>query len=253
MVPNLFLLGAGKCGTTTLHKLLSLHPDIHACEPKEPSFFCSQFQVVSNPIDYLRLFDTDCRYRMDSSHVYFSNPESASALASLFPDAKFILIFRDPIQRSLSLYQHMRRKNRRWEVPLETKKRFIDALKAEEHRASSPEFFKNCKQYFYNYLYVRSSRYDEQLERYLELFDRSAFFVTTLAALKGDSEVVIREILEFLELDLSRIPSLPKKPENIAMNRIEMDDESYEFLDKEFAGQNERVNQLVGKKLDWSL
>lgn len=39
MRPNLFVLGAGKCGTTSLYHLLQRHPDIHVCDPKEPSFF----------------------------------------------------------------------------------------------------------------------------------------------------------------------------------------------------------------------
>src|SRR5688500_5255551 len=70
MAPNLFLLGAAKCGTTSLHAILGQHPDIHACWGKEPTFFNWPFQVVRNPLEYFRLFDSPKRYRLDSSGAY---------------------------------------------------------------------------------------------------------------------------------------------------------------------------------------
>src|SRR5205823_7828937 len=131
-LPNLFVLGAGKCGTTTLHNLLSLHPSIVMSKPKEPSFWCRSFQVVKNPMEYFSLFSVrngaTAIYRGESSHVYFSNPETAEVIAALFPDAKFIVILRDPMQRAYSLYRHMRRGNHE-SIPT-----FHEALVKEDER-----------------------------------------------------------------------------------------------------------------------
>jgi hypothetical protein len=70
MAPNLFILGAAKCGTTSLHAILGQHPDIHASTEKEPTFFCWPFQKIRDPIAYFKLFDSPARYRMESSTAY---------------------------------------------------------------------------------------------------------------------------------------------------------------------------------------
>ena len=101
MLPNLFILGAGKCGTTSLYHILRQHKDIHVSSIKEPSFFCWYFQVVKDPITYFHLFDSNARYRLEASHVYMSNPETAPVLKALFPQAKFIVTLRNPKKRSL--------------------------------------------------------------------------------------------------------------------------------------------------------
>jgi len=143
--------------------------------PKEPSFFCSYFQVVSNPIDYFRLFDSSCRWRGDSSHLYLSNPETAPILHALFPEARFIVILRDPRARAHSLYRHMRRYKHEDGEPLELLESFEEALLAEEHRYTDAGFPRSCRQYFWNFMYCRSGLYDLQLERYFKLYGRDKF------------------------------------------------------------------------------
>ncbi len=155
--PNLFILGAGKCGTTSLYHLLERHPEIKASEIKEPSFFCSYFQVIQNPIVYFHLFDPPRKYRLDASHVYFSNPETPQVLFDLFPDARFILSLRHPKARAHSLYQHMRRARHADGRPLELVETFQDALALEAERFHSDSFFSTCRHYFWNFMYMRSS------------------------------------------------------------------------------------------------
>lgn len=80
MTPKVFILGAAKRGTTTLYNILQQHPQVWASRIKEPSFFCSYFQVVRNPVAYFRLFESDRPCSLEASHVYFSNPETAPIL-----------------------------------------------------------------------------------------------------------------------------------------------------------------------------
>jgi Sulfotransferase domain len=252
-VPNMFILGAGKCGTTTLWRILSHHPDIHMSATKEPTFFCSYYQNVKDPVSYSRLFDNPARYRSEASHAYFSNPQTARVLRELFPDAKFIVILRNPKNRAYSLYRHMRRHrgNRRGHEKIKT---FFEALSAEETRFRSKEFFDNCPQYFWNFLYCRSSFYDEQLARYFALFDRKQFHVMTLAELARDTAGEIEGILSFL--------NVPKEPlKNFKLHaRNESPEGAYEpmdaasaaFMEKRFEGLTGRVDRLIGRSLDWS-
>ena len=251
--PNLFILGAGKCGTTSLYHLLERHPEIKVSAVKEPSFFCSHFQVISNPVTYFGLFDSDRKYRVDASHVYFSNPETAPILASLFPEAKFILALRDPKARALSLYQQMRRAVHVDGQPMELAECFNSALALEAERFASPAFRQNCRHYFWNFMYMRSSIYDEQLARYLRFYPRERFLVTSLAELQTNPAGVVQSIAEFLELDSAGFgDGIPYA--NVApAYDVDFAPESLALMDAQFGDLTERVDRLVGRALDWSL
>jgi len=195
-LPNFFILGAGKCGTTSLYHYLKNHPDIYLSPVKEPCFFCETFQIIKNPVDYARLFDAAGTKTLigEASHVYFTNPSSAGTLRQFFPDAKFILILRHPADRAYSLYHHMRR------YGYETLGTFEKALSAEEKRVSSEFFRRHCNQYLYNFFYFRSGLFGEQVERYFSLFSRSQFHIVTLAQLMERPLPTIEGIYKFLDV-----------------------------------------------------
>ncbi|MBB4953390.1 hypothetical protein H4S14_001342 [Agrobacterium vitis] len=250
--PNLFILGAGKCGTTTLYDLLARHPDIHVCDPKEPSFFCRHFQVVTNPVEYFHLFESDRRYRVDASHVYFSNPETAPILHDLFPHARFLLILRQPKLRAHSLYHQMRRAPHHDGQPLELMESFGEALAAEAERFFSLEFTKQCRQYFWNFMYMRSSEYDVQLLRYLALFPRKQFLIMTLGELHRSPDVILGDIAKFLDVDVAGFSGeIPIA--NAAPAYADFDSACDAMMERHFGDLMDRVDAIVGRSLDWSL
>jgi hypothetical protein len=242
--PNLFILGAGKCGTTSLHHALSGHPQIHLTRVKEPTFFSAGFQIVSNPIEYFNLFPEIEGKRLygEASHGYLSAPEAAPVLRQLFPDAKFLVIVRDPVQRGHSLYRHM------WRYKHEHLSTFEKALDAEDARFADPKFRANCPQYFWNYMYLRSSLYDVQLKRYLDLFPRDQFFVLTLGEWAAEPERRLREICRFLDVDENA--SLDVAPQNQAETAPPLAPATRAALDERFRGVRERLEALVGRELE---
>jgi hypothetical protein len=194
LLPNFFILGAAKCGTTSLYHYLRQHPEIYMSPIKEPCFFCDSFQVVRDPVAYSRLFENAgnlCAIG-EASHVYLTNPSSAKTLKTFLPDAKFILTLRHPADRAYSLYHHMRR------YGYETIGTFEKALAAEEKRFRSKRFKKNCNQYFYNFLYFRSGLFACQIKRFFDLFDQSRFHILTLDRLKKDPARELSAIYDFL-------------------------------------------------------
>jgi hypothetical protein len=240
--PNFFLLGAGRCGTTTLHSMLRQHPEIFMSSVKEPSFFCSYFQVVKNPVTYFQLFTPGKGEKTigEASHVYFSNPESAPVIHQLFPDAKFILIFRSPTERAYSLYNFMRLA--KFE-PLES---FEEAIEMENRRFDDPEFFRNCPQYFWNFMYVRSSCYDLQWQRYLQFYPRSSFFPLSLHELRMDPGLWMKRIYEFLGVDGGFSPSFER------LNSFDyppISTETKERLDEHFSDVVSRTEALAGRDM----
>ncbi len=195
--PNFFILGSAKSGTTSLYYYLKQHPSIFLSEIKEPTFFCENFQVIKNPITYFELFDnvTNEKCIGEASHTYMSDPKSPKILKTLFPNAKFILILRNPAERAYSLYNHMRRHG------FEKVSSFRKALNIEDKRFSSAKFKDNNPQSFWNFMYFHSGLYGEQLERYFSLFNKKQFYILTLDELSKNFDNKIKEIFEFLDVD----------------------------------------------------
>lgn len=241
--PNFFLLGAGRCGSTTLYSMLRQHPEIFMPELKEPSFFCSYFQLVKDPISYFRLFSPVENETAigEASHVYLSNPESPPVIRALFPAARFILIFRNPTERAYSLYRWAHR------LKLEPLETFEQALDAEDSRYRDPEFFENCPYYFWNYMYVRSSYFHLQWGRYLDLFPREQFFALSLNELRSDTKYWMQTLFAFLGVDSTFAPLLehrnfhPTPPMKV---------ETRQRLDEQFQEVSDKTNDLAGRELD---
>ncbi len=111
--PNLFIIGAPKCGTTALAENLSQHPEVFLPIQKEPRFFdASTFYdypedfLTKDLNDYLKYYthSEGAKYRVDASVFNMYKKESIENILDLSPDAKFILIIRDPVEASISMF-----------------------------------------------------------------------------------------------------------------------------------------------------
>ena len=244
--PNFFILGAGKCGTTTLYGMLRQHPEIFMPSVKEPTFYCSHYQVISDPVTYHGLFaDTDAfACRGEASHAYFSNPETPALLHLLYPDAKFILILRNPSNRAYSMFQDLRK------MGVETISDFVDALNAEESRFNDRDFFSICPQYFWNFMYKRSSRYDIQLARYLELYPLSQFFVMSLSELRNDPITWAKSIFSFLGVSKKFTPYVGVLNKGVYSDHISPKTRS--SLDDYFSSTFQYIQDIVGRDMNLS-
>lgn len=205
-LPNFFILGAGRCGTTSLAQHLRGHDQIFIPGIKEPSFFASSFQWVSDPGKYIDLYRDghEALARGDASHIYLEDPKSPEILEAFFPDAKFVLMFRNPADRAVALYAMM------LEHGYEVHRTFEKALAAEDRRFESTKFRKTCPQSFWNFLYYRSGLFGEQVARYLERWPRDRFYATTLYDYLAEPDVVVGEILGFLGVDAAELGPVPR-------------------------------------------
>jgi Sulfotransferase domain len=213
--PNFFILGAAKCGTTSLWYYLGQHPEIFLCRPKEPGFFFRGKKAVAEPADYFSLFDAagDRRIIGEASPSYLSCPETPELIRLLCPEAKFIITVRHPADRAHSLYYFMRA------LGLESAQTFDGALKLEPRRISDEGFRRNCTFQFEHCLYFRSGLFGEQAQRYLRVFDRNRFYFLTLDRLKRESLVVVREIFAFLGVTPEFTPDLSRKYTSLFTSR----------------------------------
>jgi hypothetical protein len=178
-LPNLVLVGGLKCGTTSLHHYLNLHPEIAMSRPKELNFFVAELNWDLGPDWYAAHFDSNAPVRGETSPHYTARPrldDVAGRMHEVIPDAKLVYAVRDPIARLLSHYVH--------NVGGGYESRSLDAVLAEESSA-----------------YVDRSRYAYQLEPYLDTFGREAIAIVAQDELRDDRQGTMRSLFEFLEVD----------------------------------------------------
>ncbi|GAK49454.1 sulfotransferase [Candidatus Moduliflexus flocculans] len=184
---------------------LKQHPQIAMPDDfkyKEPSFFSLHYRFRLKASDYLNLF-AGAEGKMaigEASHAYLSSPESAELIHDIYPDAKIIIILRNPVDRAFSLYQWMFREGYEWLFPFEK------ALAAEEERLNDKQFEYQNPQYYYNYLYYYSGLYSEQILRYLTRFPKEQMRILLFEDLKYRPLQIVQELYEFLGVDLNFTP-----------------------------------------------
>jgi Sulfotransferase family len=208
--PNLFVVGAAKAGTTSLHYYLSQHPEIYMSSVKEPHFF-SQINPdprfvalsgcihVSNEESYLKLFEPgkDKKIRGEASPSYLWDEKTGDRIKQVSPEANIIIMLREPISRAYSHYLN--------DVRAGIEKRSFE-------KAIVEDFNNPVKGWGVSSLYVELSLYSEQVERYLNAFDRVLviFFEEFIQDLNGE----LTKVFNFLEVD----PSYVDKIEPEVMN-----------------------------------
>ena len=179
-LPNLIIIGGLKCGTTSLHHYLNLHPEIAMSRPKELNFFVSELNWPLGRDWYAGHFDPSARIRGESSPHYTNRPSFNGVPARmrklLGSDARLVYVVRDPIDRMLSHYLH--------NVGGGYEDRSLgDAL-------SDPESS-----------YVARSRYFFQVDPYLEEFGAERVHIVGREELKADRPGTMRRTFDFLGVD----------------------------------------------------
>lgn len=196
--PNFFIVGAAKSGTTTLYDYLKGHPEVFMPKDdlhKEPSHFSNLITWYKKPEKYFPLFNDakpQQRWIGEASTAYLSDPSAAANIHKYNPNARIIIILRNPADRAYSMYCWMVQEG------YEYVSSFERALSIEERRTlrKIPNFWE--PQYYYNYLYFRAGLYYEQVKRYFDLFPGNVLVMTfeeLLAGAKNDYAAV-REFLK---------------------------------------------------------
>jgi hypothetical protein len=178
-LPNLIVIGAQKCGTTSLHYYLDQHPEIAMSRPKELNFF-SRDAWERGVAWYAAQFKPGAAIRGESSPSYTFYPRHrgvAERMYSIVPDAKLIYLVRDPIDRIVSHYLH-------------------DYVSGVEHRGIEEALADPNRDRF-----LAVSKYFMQLEQYLAFYPRSSVLVLTHDELLHDRTGTMRQVFDFLGVD----------------------------------------------------
>ena len=201
--PNLFIVGAPKCGTTSLANYLKLHPEIFVSKIKEPNFFDTDSHGIKHCKtinDYLNLFKTDKKIRCDASPWYLYSKCAAKNIYNFNAQAKIVIILRNPVNLIYSLYNFLVYKG------AENSHTFEAAIKAEPERKKGINIPKNCKRLEGLY-YSDVIKFSSQIEKYYYYFEKNKIKIIIFEEYIKNIALIYKEVLDFLDVDASFLPN----------------------------------------------
>jgi len=199
-IPNFVVIGAPKCGTTSLFYYLKQHPDIYLPVRKELHYFsfplleahskgprdketlsalCASWEEYKH--HYLDVRNESAVGEVSPSYLFYA--EVGERIKSRLGNVRIIAILRDPIEKAFSQYMHMVRDRRETLT-------FHDALMAESER--------KARGWGDIWLYAESSLYADKLKRYFSIFGRKNVRVILFEELANQPVKVMADLYEFL-------------------------------------------------------
>ncbi len=204
-LPDFFIVGAAKAGTTSLWAYLKAHPQLFLPNKKEPRYYAysgekpEDFEgpgaaqlilgIIKDKAAYCKLFEEATPNQLvgEASPAYLYSPVAAKRIAQDNPNAKIIAILRNPVERAYSHF--LDNVGKGWE-PCRNFEQVIEAqLNGERSR------------WWRKWDYIGHGFYASQLERYFECFNCENIHVIRYEHFRDDTEKVIRDILRFLQVD----------------------------------------------------
>jgi hypothetical protein len=255
-LPDFLIVGAQKAGTTALYSYLREHPALAGPPWKEVSFFDRHFWRGAawyrghfpNRL-YLRRVRTRSGVEPivgEASPSYLFHPFAPERAAALLPEVRIIALVRNPIDRSLSHYQHevaLGREPLSFEQALEQEE---TRMKGELERMRDPRYFSHA---WWNFTYLARGRYAEQLERWLELVPRERLLVLPSEELLERPRDTYKHVLEFLGAPPHELDAYPRI---FVREYDDMDAQTRSKLRDYYAEPNRRLYELLGRDLGWS-
>jgi hypothetical protein len=196
--PNFLIIGAEKAGTTFLHEALRSHADIFMPPGEVPFFEDPDYGAPDAQRKFSRLFEPGAGKRAIGLKRpnYLHKPECPARIRQHCPDAKLVVMLRDPVERAISAYYHY---VLNCFVPLRRPDSGIAAIldrRVQKHYPRSREV-------------IEFGFYHRDLQRYLALFPRQQILVMLMEDLRTDATVVQHRVLQFLGVDAAHAPVLP--------------------------------------------
>ena len=242
-LPNFFIVGAARAGTTSISKYLKQHPQVYMSPVKEPHYFSSDIDISSFKwqyrsrflIDIDAYFDESKLKELHTAHIteweqyckLFRNAGNAKAIGEAsvsylysgcaaknirekLPNAKIVILLRNPVERAFSHYLTDLRDGY-------TTLSFRKALEKDLEQKK--------KGWGVSHLYVELGMYYEQVRRYLDLFPKDNVKIYLYDEF-GNLRELLHDLFRFLDIDRSFLPDIStvhnrsRMPKNVMINAV---------------------------------
>lgn len=217
--PNLFLVGAQKCGTSSLAAWLSQHPEICLTIPKEPCIFSKEERYLTeDPYAASKNASSlmHAKFFLDASTSYlYEDYVPERIFEKVGNEARFLIIIRDPLIRSVSAYYHCAKRSH-------DKRNFAEIFQHHHAYAEKDNFFalleargvldlrKASVRYddkYWQFRYVTNSRYYDHIKRYTDVCGKDRVKIVTLESFTTNPVDQMHSITDFIRAD--RFQELP--------------------------------------------
>ena len=253
VLPNFFVIGAGRTGTTSLYHYLNQHPCLTKSAYDELGYFDDNFHLGLNW--YRSLFPTKfTQKKVESKHKkfltydvtpqYIRRPWTARRISSYFPNAKLIAVLRNPVDKTYSHYNMST-------VESNEKRSFEKIITKEIEEFQKTRYEDKDDSYFSTVVeesYLARSFYQEQLEIWFKLFPKKQILIIKSEDLSNKTSKVLQDIFNFLMLpeyeiqDISRhrVSSYSQMNSNVRKTLLEF-----------FRPYNKRLYEFLGRDFGW--
>lgn len=249
-LPNFFIVGANKAGTTSLYRYLGQHPQVFFSRIKEPSYYAFEKnligprptkassviypQLVKTLPDYERLFDgvTSETAIGDASTTYLTYPETAATIKKHRPESRIIAVLRNNAERAYSQYSMY--------VEMGWEDRTFEEVIDDEIRCGGR-----------GELFVDIGFYHDRVKAYYDAFGRDAVKIYLYEDLQLRPRWLLRELFTFLGVDPRFSADLSSRF-NVSAPRVPMRPRTRSVLEDLYRADNARLQSLIQRDLsDW--
>jgi len=245
-LPDFLILGAQKAGTTALYAYLRWHPGIAGPAWKEVSYFDRHYRRGTRWYRGQFPLRPGDRVVGEASTGYVFQPLAPVRVKMTVPEARLVVLLRNPVDRALSHYHHevaLGREPLTFEQAIDAEP---DRTRGEDKRLSGePDYFSHA---WWDYTYLARGRYAEQLERWLAVFPREQLLVVASEELAAEPGQTYARVVEFLGAPSHELESYPRVYEQ---SYAEMRTDTRRRLAEYFAEPNRRLYELLGRDFGW--
>jgi hypothetical protein len=255
LLPDFYILGGQKCGTTSMFVYLSKHPGILSPSSKDIRFFDKYFSKGVNwykinfPLKLTKFFTRKKHSKIltgEGTERYLDHPFAPQRIKEITPDAKFIILLRNPVDRAHSHYTMIQRRN-------SEPSSFEKAIEDEEQRITEPfnKMLNDSNYYsdiYFRHAYLHRGLYVDKIKRWMEVFPKEQFLIIQSEEFFKNPSKTYNDVLEFLGLpshDLKTYEPIRKQKKSILKKQTQQKLQNY------FKPHNEKLYNFLGKKFDW--
>lgn len=251
-LPDFYIIGAQKGGTTSLYRYLEQHPQICGAFQKEPQYF--GYYYAQRPqfwyrahFPYRETLAAEGQFTGEASTHYLMFPNSATRIKAVTPEAKIIVLLRDPTERLFSAWRHNYRKGhdkRDFEVAIRS-----EMEKPVEAHIAEMRDPRNETRHYANHSYLAHSLYAAQLKHWLSCFDEKRFLVMKSEVFFGDIASSYQKVTRFLGVG-DWLPDEPFQPFMVGLNQT-LDDALRQEIRDYLKEPTIALNTLMGEDFGW--
>lgn len=256
LIPDFIIIGAQRCGTTSLYNYLVRHPFVASALEKEVHFFDNNFKkgiiwYRAHFSSFLHKYYFRQAHKRDfitgeSTPYYLFHPHAPKRIFETIPQIKLLVLLRNPVDRAYSHYHHERR------LGVETLS-FKEAIEKEKQRLTGEleKIVKDENYYSFShqhYSYLSRGIYLNQIKVWTNLFSKEQILILRSESFYDDPSAVYEKVIKFLDLPIWEFRDYRKY--NVGQYR-NMAPALRKCLVDYFKPHNQRLYEYLGIDFNW--